>query len=237
MIYQGLERMAAPGGIIDNANIGQRLIWAAARCSQGGAGAAASVWRGDWYWDPSRVIPPGPGNEITEFPFFTFLYSDLHAHMLAMPLALLALAWALSIILSRRLSIFSLLIGALAIGALYPTNLSDIYTYLPIGFVVLAYSIWRSDQVIHWPLELPVWVKKLALTVGSAAFLSDLSYLLYEPYRAAYSQGYGALDRLDGLADADLVLPHALGRVPVHHHRMDGLGDPPVAGTRRRFHR
>ena len=194
MIYQGFERMAAPGGIIDNANIGQRLIWAAEGAAKAVMGQPLPYGRGDWYWNPSRVIPPGPGNEITEFPFFTFLYSDLHAHMLAMPIALLALAWALSIILSRRLSIFSLLIGALAIGALYPTNLSDIYTYLPIGFVVLAYSIWRSDQEICLPVDLPIWVKKLALIIGSVAFLTIFAYGLYEPYRAAYSQGYGALD-------------------------------------------
>jgi len=194
MIYQGLERMAAPGGIIDNANIGQRLIWATEGVVKAVLSQPLPIGRGDWYWYPSRVIPLGPGNEITEFPFFTFLYSDLHAHMLAMPLALLALAWALSIVMSRRLSIFSLLIGALSIGALYPTNLSDIYTYLPIGFVVLTYSIWRSDEVYHWPLDLPVWVKKSVLTVCSSAFLIIFSYLFYEPYRAAYSQGYGALD-------------------------------------------
>jgi uncharacterized membrane protein len=65
---------------------------------------------------------------------------------------------------------------------------------LPIGFVVLTYSIWRSEEVYHWPLDLPVWIKKLILTVCSSAFLLVFSYLLYEPYRAAYSQGYGALD-------------------------------------------
>ncbi len=194
MIYQGLERMAAPGGIIDNANIGQRIIWA----GEGSVGLIRAsrflMVAGDWYWDPSRVIPPGPGNEITEFPFFTFLYSDLHAHMLAMPLALLALAWALSIIRGRRITLFSLLIGALAIGALYPTNLSDIYTYLPIGFVVLAYTIWRSDMVDHWRIGLARLGQETGFDVGSAVFLLVLSYLLYEPYRAAYSQGYGALD-------------------------------------------
>jgi YYY domain-containing protein len=194
MIYQGLERMAAPGGIIDNANIGQRFIWAGEGMIKAAMGQPLPYGRGDWYWIPSRVIPPGPGNEITEFPFFTFLYSDLHAHMLALPLAFLALAWALSIVLGRRPSIFSLLIGALSIGALYPTNLSDIYTYLPIGFAVLAYSIWRSKEVFHWPMDLPLWVKKLALTLGSIAFLTLFAYLLYEPYRAAYSQGYSALD-------------------------------------------
>ncbi len=50
---------------------------------------------------PNEVIPPGPDNSITEFPLFTFLYSDLHAHMIVMPLALLALSWALSVVAAK----------------------------------------------------------------------------------------------------------------------------------------
>jgi YYY domain-containing protein len=51
-----------------------------------------------WYWNPSRIIPAND-QEITEFPFFTFIYADLHAHMMVMPVALLALAWAVSMVL------------------------------------------------------------------------------------------------------------------------------------------
>ena len=195
MLYQGFERMGAPNGNIDFGGVPQRFIWAVQGVgSMLFQGQTLPYGRGDWYWNPSRVIPPGPGNEITEFPFFTFLYSDLHAHMLAMPLSLLGLAWALSILRSRRVSLFSLVIGALVIGALYPTNLSDIYTYLPLGFAVLAYAIWRSDMVDAWRIDLPVWLKKLALIFGSTVLFVALSYLFYEPYRLAYSQGYGALD-------------------------------------------
>ena len=43
-----------------------------------------------WFWNASRVIP----DTINEFPFFTFTYADLHAHMIALPLTLLALAAA-----------------------------------------------------------------------------------------------------------------------------------------------
>ncbi|MCL5612133.1 MAG: DUF2298 domain-containing protein, partial [Chloroflexi bacterium] len=195
MLYQGFERMAAPGGIIDNANLVQRFIWASEGLFKAIAGQALPYGRGDWYWNPSRVIPPGPGNEITEFPFFTFVYSDLHAHMMAMPLALMALAWALSIIKGRRTSWLSLLIGGLIIGALYPTNLSDIYTYLPIGFAALAYSLWRYGTVAwKWSTNVPDTVKKLGLILGSIILLTLLSFVLYEPYRASYYQPYSALD-------------------------------------------
>jgi YYY domain-containing protein len=203
MVYQGFEEMAAPGGNIDvTTNIFQRAVWAGEGLGKAVMGEPLPIGRGNWYWDPSRVIPPGPGNEITEFPFFTFLYSDLHAHMMVMPIALFVAAWALSIVLARArwrnkyFAALSFLIGGLAIGALYPTNLSDIYTYLPLALAALAYAIWNYADVVnmHWIIEIPTVIKKLILIIGAFILLIVLSYGLYEPYRAAYSQGYTWVD-------------------------------------------
>ena len=49
----------------------------------------------NWF-GPSRVIP----NTANEFPFFSFLLGDLHAHVLAPPFALIALAYAMQICLA-----------------------------------------------------------------------------------------------------------------------------------------
>ena len=39
------------------------------------------------FWRSSRMMSPNSqGFEITEFPFFTFLFSDLHAHMMVIPI-------------------------------------------------------------------------------------------------------------------------------------------------------
>ncbi|HET6845913.1 MAG TPA: DUF2298 domain-containing protein, partial [Anaerolineales bacterium] len=198
MIYRGLQEMGSAGGAIDSANIVQRLIWLVQGAAHLLQGQMLPYVRGDWYWNPSRVIPPGPGNEITEFPLFTFLYSDLHAHMLAMPLALLALTWALGVLRSRRINFLTLFVGGAAIGALYPTNLSDIYTYLPIGFAALAFSIWRSDMALNWHVDIPEWMRKVILVGGSVALLTLLAYGMYQPYRAAYSQGYSVLEAWKG---------------------------------------
>ncbi len=40
------------------------------------------------YWDPTRVIP----ETINEFPFFSFLFADLHPHMIGLPFTLLIIS-------------------------------------------------------------------------------------------------------------------------------------------------
>ncbi len=57
------------------------------------------------FWNSSRMMPPDPpGHEITEFPFFTFLFADLHAHLMAIPFTVLVIGLALAVVLgvSRR---------------------------------------------------------------------------------------------------------------------------------------
>jgi YYY domain-containing protein len=197
MVFRALAKLAAPGGDLVNSIFFQRLVWAGEGLFKTlFQGVVLPIGRGEWYWNPSRVIPPGPGNEITEFPFFTFLYSDLHAHMIVIPLGLFVIAWALATVKSRGTSLISLVGGALVIGALYPTNLSDIYTYLPVGLTALGYVLWRADATawLRWfPNVAPV-VKRTLVTFLSLAVLTALSLLLYEPYRAAYSQAYSKLD-------------------------------------------
>ncbi len=65
------------------------------------------IGSGSLYWDASRVIvqhADGPvrGGEINEFPFFTFLYADLHAHMIALPFTLLALTMVIALLRTHR---------------------------------------------------------------------------------------------------------------------------------------
>lgn len=81
------------------------VLGTAVRTVQGGVSLigeqTAPIYPGDWFWTASRAINVDPGEvgPITEFPFFTFLYGDLHAHMISLPLMLLALAWAVGLAL------------------------------------------------------------------------------------------------------------------------------------------
>ena len=197
LLYNKLQQLGALGTFTWESNFTQRLMWALEGTKMLFSGASLPIGLGDWYWDPSRVVPPGPGNAITEFPLFTFIYSDLHAHMMAMPIALLALSWALSVVagrarwLNRASAGLGIVIGGLIIGAAYPANLSDAYTYLLVGIISLAYSIWRYAEVESI-------TKRVVLIIGAVVALYVLSTYLYLPYRAWYAQAYSALDPWKG---------------------------------------
>jgi len=57
----------------------------------------------DWYWSSTRMLAllgeQGSGS-INEFPYFTFLFADLHAHLIALPFTLLVLALAINVVKS-----------------------------------------------------------------------------------------------------------------------------------------
>jgi uncharacterized membrane protein len=116
------------------------------------------IGTGDWYWNATRIVSymndergQGGGNEINEFPFFTFLYADLHAHMMDIPFAVLALAWGAAYVLgaqrqrSRWESAALWFVGGLALGVTRPTNTWDFPTYLAIGVVAVVAAHWLRD--------------------------------------------------------------------------------------------
>ncbi len=110
--------------------------------------AAQAVFGGEFdYWRSSRMIDVPGSISITEFPFFTFLFADLHAHLIAMPITLVAagLALAAALAVHRRLGVVTRLAPlaglGLAVGALFATNAWDSPTYLLVGVgaVAIAY--------------------------------------------------------------------------------------------------
>jgi uncharacterized membrane protein len=94
-----------------------------------------------WYWNASRLISNG---EINEFPFFTFLYSDLHAHMIALPLTILVLGIGLGWARRRQWRSFdaalSLVVGGIVVGVARANNTWDYPTYLVLAFIGLFAS-------------------------------------------------------------------------------------------------
>ncbi|MDP3982954.1 MAG: DUF2298 domain-containing protein [bacterium] len=102
-----------------------------------------------WYWTATRVMP---NSEINEFPFFSFLYADLHAHLLALPIALLIIALIISFVRKQRLSL--LLFMGLLLGIIRITNIWDFPSYLLLVSLVVTMTTiktgkWRVSSIIR----------------------------------------------------------------------------------------
>ncbi|HEX2980215.1 MAG TPA: DUF2298 domain-containing protein [Anaerolineaceae bacterium] len=136
MVWDGWQKLVAPETVITSATFFEKIQLAFAGASRWIQGAALPYFPGDWYWIPSRAVIPAPNYEITEFPLFSFLYADPHAHLISLSITLLVIAWSLSAVLCRAQwgnipqSIWALALGALAVGILRAANSWDHPTYL-----------------------------------------------------------------------------------------------------------
>ena len=158
------------------------------------------------FWRSSRVIDTSSqggldycgGCEITEFPFFSFLFADLHAHLIALPFAILALGLGLALLMGAEKTCstkaWAARIAALAltVGALFTINSWDYPTYLlfSVGVVVLAALIFTMGRVSGRTLV-------LAGTGVGAVWL--LGILLFAPFHLSYegSVGFPFVERHD----------------------------------------
>ncbi|MDD5466407.1 MAG: DUF2298 domain-containing protein [Anaerolineales bacterium] len=212
MIVQGYQKVASPDGLVEGVGWLKQWVWTIQGFFKVLAGASLPYSLGDWYWIPSRVIPaPNEVEPITEFPFFTVLYADPHAHLFAMPIALLVLAFGLSILKSGwrwdRIPSYTLgfFFGGLAIGALRATNTWDYYPYLALGCAAVAYAFWTNyhgvgvesnipKRLRHLLGKLPAGSQKAIMTGCGVILLAFLSAVLYLPYLQWYGLGYNKVD-------------------------------------------
>ena len=158
-------------------------------------GRALPISLNEWYWNASRAIPTPPSESvITEFPFFTFLYADLHAHLIAMPLAFVSLAIALAVVkgaedrrwIGHLRSLALLVLWSLAIGAMRTTNTWDVPPHLLVALGALTIAevshrgrlSWRSVGAVAWRFGL--------------VFLLSWS-VLYRPFWASYGSFYNSI--------------------------------------------
>ena len=179
-------------------------------CRMESSYAAQQACRGrsEWaFWDATRAVgmaisksSGGNDSTITEFPFFTFLFADLHAHMIALPLALLALGFSLALMKadSKRRTGFNwrlalgLLPLALASGALAATNTWDYPTYLALGVLTLGLVFWR-----RWQSGVPL-LRALTEWALWAAALVVLSRLLFWPFHQHFATEYAGFELWSG---------------------------------------
>jgi YYY domain-containing protein len=156
-----------------------------------------------WFWAPTRIVSetvPQSSNEIHEMPYFTFVYADLHAHMIAMPLTLLTLLWLLAEILVPGhiqrppwVTIGATALGGLVVGSLQPTNTWDWFTYLLLGMLGLTYAAFLRGGGLTRQ-NLLRWVGQL----GWFYAVQTVAALPFTTYWATSYLGSGAVQSFKG---------------------------------------
>ncbi|HEU5014279.1 MAG TPA: DUF2298 domain-containing protein, partial [Roseiflexaceae bacterium] len=180
-----------------------------AACAAASSYAAQQACRGrsEWaFWDATRLVGSAlHDSTINEFPFFTFLYGDLHAHMLALPLALAALGLLVALIRIKNKEqrtkgtwrdngplFFTLCSLSLAIGALRATNTWDYPAYLGISVAALGLVAWRHRAPgASYARVLGQWLLQ-------SAALYVLCSLLFLPFTRAFATDYAGIQAYTG---------------------------------------
>ncbi|NOZ51160.1 MAG: hypothetical protein GXP37_14115, partial [Chloroflexi bacterium] len=133
------------------------------------------------FWTPSRVIP----FTINEFPFWSYLFADLHPHMMGIPFTVLFMALSYNLVASYGRSLMSegwlagglaLLAMPLALGAIGVINTWDLPTYLGLGVLAWALREWKSYGRV-----------RMLPTAVFVVCLGGLAYLFYRPFFSHYT--------------------------------------------------
>ncbi len=170
------------------------------------------------YWASSRVIQRIVNGQVTlgtinEFPLWSFLYADLHAHVIDLPIVLIGLGVAASLLMeprgSDRVPWATLALGALALGAMACINTWDAPTYGVIVVVALLLSErrwmtaaaseagggWRAwAALVTWPR-----VRRVALSVIGLGVAAIGLYLPFYTHFQSFVSSIGPVTQQDDL--------------------------------------
>ncbi|MFZ2489001.1 MAG: DUF2298 domain-containing protein [Anaerolineae bacterium] len=141
------------------------------------------------YWDPSRVIP----YTINEFPYWSFLFADLHPHMIGISFTVLFLALVYSLLAHQPgrpgRSIGLALALALTLGALAVINTWDLPTYFGLAVLIWLLREWRTNRLTSSPVRAILRTGLFAIVLVGAALLLYLPF--FTQYQALASSGVG----------------------------------------------
>lgn len=155
------------------------------------------------YWASSRVIP----FTINEFPYWSFLYADLHAHVIDLPIEVLVLGMAAAILSEHRTettqprlpTIGRVLLLGLALGAMACINTWDVPTYAMVILLALLlreYSVQRRGWLLPYAA-----VKRLVVQMAGIAASAYLFYLPFYLHFQSFVSGTGTVKQADKLGD------------------------------------
>ena len=167
-----------------------------------------------WWWKATRM---GSAADIQEFPFFSFHFGDLHAHVMALPFLILAAAVAFQVVRGQRGEVrglvrqpFRLVLSGLLLGGLF---FIDLWT-VPVALALMAFAAvaagWRERNQLDW-----------RLIYETASFVSGLLVIAVVLYLPFYFSVPGSLSGLEvnqaSLAPVNGFVPaESVATRPVH---------------------
>ena len=197
-LTEGLRRrmrLAVSGRTTIVAGVGTALLVVVIGNLDGAAQLLQATWRtiengpfGHFeFWRSSRLMPGQIS--ITEFPFWTFLFADLHAHLISLPfqVTIVGLAVNLALSASRSVSMMRRLPGlawlALTVGSLAAINTWDVPAYALLSVAVIAIVVFVSHRGPLSAKAIGKWV------LWSAGFWAAF-YLLFLPFHQSYDSPF-----------------------------------------------
>ena len=184
LLISGFSKLGALKANItfETANAFQKIWWSIQGFFFALVGDRLPYYLSDYYWWPGRVIRAvGETEPITEFPFFTFIYADPHAHFFSLAVVTLALTIIISILISLKKgnSIWKLVSNVIFVGltiaVIYMTNTWDYPVYLAlatlaiIGCIMTFYKPKCANKNNMWQTYLEKGIVTF-LTIGILFF-------------------------------------------------------------------
>jgi len=167
------------------------------------------------FWRSTRIIE----QTVNEFPYFTFLYGDLHPHLLDLGWTIVTLIGVVALVLARPVpGLFAagatfqsralafvrgdhlppLVMIAITLGVHRVTNPWDFPTYLLLAVLALVYSLWRGHGRFSWSL--------LVIPVLAAGLLMAISLALFAPFHANFGVFFSGVVRTPDTTPLSLYL-------------------------------
>lgn len=170
--------------------------------------AANAIMSFQFIWDPTRIYP---SPVITEMPFFSWLYGDLHAHNIVIPVALLGVALLYSVFAAanKTANVFysfggkpfeiGVTVAALAVvtGSMLAMNTWNFPPQIMLVAGVLVFLGWRlySDNIKFKKKDgaetrLKAGLLPMATSVGAAVIVGAVAYIAFLPFHSNFISPY-----------------------------------------------
>ncbi|MCO6429465.1 MAG: phospholipid carrier-dependent glycosyltransferase [Deltaproteobacteria bacterium] len=148
----------------------------------------------DSFWAATRLLTP-PG--FTEFPLWSFLFADLHAHVIALPFTALLLGLSARLVTRRSPALadvewYHRALYAMVLGCLMALNAWDFIVYGILTGIMLFAGVIRAMRPNSWSAFFRVTLRSAAefsIIVG-AAHIFILPYLIYTQPAQSASWGW-----------------------------------------------